>query len=150
MNFPINSEAFIEPPPEELMGVDLKVEFIGALAQAFKSIAANKIERVAGFVGQLAQAQPVLASPSPLSTSSTLTRASTSTRWRSACRRRSCARTTTSKAIREQREQAQQAQQMASMAAPLKDAAQAAKAASETKLGTGSALDAVAGDADQN
>jgi hypothetical protein len=34
---------------------------------------------------------------------------------------------------------------MASMAAPLKDAAQAAKAASETKLGTGSALDAVTG-----
>jgi hypothetical protein len=57
MNFPVNPAAFIEPPPEELSGVDLKVELTGALAQAFKAIAASKIERFAGFVGNLAAAQ---------------------------------------------------------------------------------------------
>jgi hypothetical protein len=146
MNHPINPQAFIEPPPEELAGVDLKIEFIGALAQAFKSIAGGKIERFASYVGNLAAAQanaqqPVTAFDKFDSDQSideyalaigvppTVVRSDDDVA-----------------AIRDQRAQAQQAQQMASMAAPLKDAAQAAKAASETKLNTGSALDAVAGD----
>jgi hypothetical protein len=45
-----------EPPPE-LAGINLKVEFSGALAQAFKAIAAGKIERFVGFVGSVAKAQ---------------------------------------------------------------------------------------------
>jgi hypothetical protein len=146
MNYPVNPEAFIEPPPDALMGVDLKVEFIGALAQAFKSIAAGKIERVASFVGNLAAAQATAQQPvtafdkfdadqsideyaMAIGVPPTVIRSDEDV-----------------EAIRGQRAQAQQAQQMASMAAPLKDAAQAAKAASETRLNTGSALDAVTGD----
>lgn len=47
----------LPPPPPELEGVDLKVELRGALAQAFKAIAGNKIERFVGFVGAVAKAQ---------------------------------------------------------------------------------------------
>lgn len=145
MNFPVSQAAFIEPPPQELSGVDLKLELTGALAQAFKAIAGGKIERFSAFVGNLAAAQakagqPVTAFDKMDSDQSideyglaigvppTIVRSDDDV-----------------EAIRDQRAQQQQAQQMASMAAPLKDAAQAAKAASETKLGTGSALDAVAG-----
>jgi hypothetical protein len=147
MNFPVNKDAFIEPPPEELFGVNLKVELTGALAQAFKQISATKVERVASFVGNLAAAQasagqPVTAFDKFDSDQSideyALAIGAPPTVVRS---------DDDVKAIRDQRDQAQQAQQMASMAAPLKDAAQAAKAASETKLGTGSALDAVTGPA---
>jgi hypothetical protein len=47
-------------------------------------------------------------------------------------------------AMRKGRAQAAQAQQMAQAAQPLKDGAQAVKALGDTKLGTGSVLDAVA------
>lgn len=47
----------LPPPPPELDGVDLKVEMVGALAQAFKSIAGNKLERFVGFIGGVAKAQ---------------------------------------------------------------------------------------------
>lgn len=50
-------KGLLPPPPQELSGVPLKVELIGALAQAFKSIAGGKIERFAGFVGNIAAAQ---------------------------------------------------------------------------------------------
>lgn len=145
MNFPVNPAAFIEPPPDELAGVDLKVEFIGALAQAFKAIAAGKIERVAAYVGKLAADQRAAGEPvtaydkfdadqsideyaMAIGVPPTVVRSDDDVA-----------------AIRDERAKAQQAQAMASMAAPLKDAAQAAKAASETRLGTGSALDAVTG-----
>ncbi len=145
MNFPIMAEAFIEPPPQELQGVNLKLELTGALAQAFKAIAGGKIERLSTYVGNVAAAQRAagLAVTAfdkldvdqsideyaiAIGAPPTVTRSDDDVAQ-----------------IRDDRQQAEQAQQMASMAAPLKDAAQAAKAASETKLGTGSALDAVAG-----
>lgn len=144
MNAPVNPQAFIEAPPDELSEVNLEIEFIGALAQAFKAIAAGKIDRVAGYVsnlaaGQAAAGQEVTAYdkfdvdqsideyaiaigvPPPVIRSDDAVGE-----------------------IRAQRAQAQQAQQAAAMAAPMKDAAMAAKAASETKMGTGSALDAMA------
>jgi hypothetical protein len=147
MNFPVNPAAFIEPPPEELSGVDLKLELTGALAQAFRAIAANKIDRFTGFVGNLAAAQRAAGEPvtafdkldsdqsvdeyaMAIGVPPTVVRSDEDV-----------------ESIRDARAKQQQAQQMAAMAAPLKDAAQAAKAASETKLGTGSALDAVAGGA---
>lgn len=145
MNYPANPDAFIEAPPEELSGVNLKVELIGALAQAFKSIAAGKIDRFSGFVGGLAAAQANAGQPvtafdkfdadqsideyaMAIGVPPTVVRSDDDVA-----------------AIRDDRAKAQQAQQMAAAAGPLKDAALAAKAASETKLGTGSALDAVAG-----
>lgn len=47
----------LPPPPPELEGVDLKVEMVGALAQTFKAIQGNKLERFVGFVGSVAKAQ---------------------------------------------------------------------------------------------
>ena len=47
----------IPPAPEELQGANLKVEYISILAQAQKAVATNGIERLVGFVGQVAQAQ---------------------------------------------------------------------------------------------
>jgi hypothetical protein len=46
-----------EPPPE-LSGADLKVEYISLLAQSQQAIATGAIERMAGFVGNLAGANP--------------------------------------------------------------------------------------------
>lgn len=52
-------EADVLPPaPPELEGVELKVNYISSLAQAQRAVATGGIERLAGFVGQLAQIQP--------------------------------------------------------------------------------------------
>ena len=44
--------------PEELGGVTLKVEYISVMAQAQKAIGTGAIERLAGFVGNMAAAKP--------------------------------------------------------------------------------------------
>lgn len=48
----------LPPPPPELEGVDLKVEYISVLAQAQKSVAVSGIERFVGFAGQIATFKP--------------------------------------------------------------------------------------------
>jgi hypothetical protein len=48
----------VPPPPEELGGVDLKVEYISVMAQAQRAIGTGAIERLAGFVGNLAAVKP--------------------------------------------------------------------------------------------
>jgi hypothetical protein len=45
-------------PPKELDGIDLKVEYISVMAQAQRAIGTGAIERLAGFVGNLAAAKP--------------------------------------------------------------------------------------------
>lgn len=44
--------------PEELAGVDLRVEYISVMAQAQKLVGVGSIERMASFVGNLAGVQP--------------------------------------------------------------------------------------------
>ncbi|MBA4359802.1 MAG: hypothetical protein C0411_03605, partial [Pseudomonas sp.] len=44
----------IPPPPKELAGLDLRVEFTSILAQAQKAIGVQSIERAIGFAGQVA------------------------------------------------------------------------------------------------
>lgn len=44
----------IPPPPEELQGLELRVEYVSILAQAQKMIGTQGIERLAGFVGNIA------------------------------------------------------------------------------------------------
>lgn len=53
----VEADAIPEPPPE-LQGSDLKVEYISLLAQSQQAIATGAIERMAGFVGNLAGANP--------------------------------------------------------------------------------------------
>ncbi len=44
--------------PEELAGVELKVEYISIMAQAQKAVSIAAIERFAGFINQIAQSAP--------------------------------------------------------------------------------------------
>lgn len=138
-------KGLLPPPPPELEGVQLKVELIGALAQAFRSIAGGKIERFVGFAGSIAtaqagsgqevtawdkvdvdqildeHAQAIGVPPSIIRSDEVVAQ------------------------MREARaQQQQQAMQMQAMSAA-KDGAQAAKTLSETEVNGESALDAVAG-----
>jgi len=45
----------LPPPPDELKGVELNVEFISMLAQAQRAIGANSIDRFVGSIGAVAQ-----------------------------------------------------------------------------------------------
>jgi hypothetical protein len=46
-------QGLIPPPPEEIQGTDLKVEYISVMAQAQKLVGISGIERFSGFVGNL-------------------------------------------------------------------------------------------------
>lgn len=48
----------LPPAPAELQGGELEVAFVSLLAQAQKAVDSGSIERLAGFVGRLAQANP--------------------------------------------------------------------------------------------
>jgi hypothetical protein len=48
----------IPPPPPELQGMDISVEFVSILAQAQRAIATNGIDRFVGNLGQVAQFKP--------------------------------------------------------------------------------------------
>lgn len=48
----------LPPPPPELYGVDLNVEFVSMLAQAQKAIGTNSIDRFVGNLGVVAQMKP--------------------------------------------------------------------------------------------
>lgn len=48
----------LPPPPEELAGLDLKVEYISILAQAQKALGVSAIERTVAFAGNLAGIAP--------------------------------------------------------------------------------------------
>lgn len=50
----------IPPPPPELQGVDLKVEYLSVMAQAQKLAGIANLERFAGFAGQAIAANPAL------------------------------------------------------------------------------------------
>lgn len=51
----------IPPPPQELAGQELKVEYTSIMAQAQKLVATAGLERFVGFVGNLAAAKPDIA-----------------------------------------------------------------------------------------
>nr|BDD45123.1 tail protein [bacterium] len=49
------NRGMLEPPPEEIQGMPLRVEYISVLAQAQKALGLGNIERFIGFVGSVAQ-----------------------------------------------------------------------------------------------
>lgn len=51
-------QGYIPPPPDELQGMKLKVEYVSVMAQAQKLVGISGIERFFGFVGQVAQFKP--------------------------------------------------------------------------------------------
>lgn len=48
----------VPPPPEELQGRDLDVEFVSMLAQAQRAVATNSVDRFVGNLGAIAQFKP--------------------------------------------------------------------------------------------
>lgn len=48
----------VPPPPEELQGRELNVEFVSMLAQAQRAVATNSIDRFVGNLGNVAQFKP--------------------------------------------------------------------------------------------
>lgn len=48
----------LPPPPPELHGIDLNVEYVSVLAQAQRAVATNGIDRFVGNLGQVAQFKP--------------------------------------------------------------------------------------------
>ena len=48
----------VPPPPEELQGQDLNVDFISMLAQAQRAVATNSVDRFVGNLGMIAQMKP--------------------------------------------------------------------------------------------
>lgn len=53
----MQKRGMLPPPPEEIQGQPLRVEYISVLAQAQKAMGIGNIERFVGFVGNLAQLQ---------------------------------------------------------------------------------------------
>ena len=48
----------LPPPPEEMLGADVKIDYISVLAQAQKLVDTGAIERWVGFTGQVASLRP--------------------------------------------------------------------------------------------
>jgi hypothetical protein len=48
----------VPPPPEELQGSDINVEFVSMLAQAQRAVGTNSIDRFVGNLGAVAQFKP--------------------------------------------------------------------------------------------
>ena len=48
----------LPPPPAELQGIDLNIEFISVLAQAQKAVGTNSVDRLVGNLGAVAQFKP--------------------------------------------------------------------------------------------
>jgi hypothetical protein len=53
-----NGESILPPPPQELQGMELKVEFTSILAQAQRAVNVNGIDRYTFSLGSLAQFKP--------------------------------------------------------------------------------------------
>lgn len=53
-----NGESLVPPPPEELQGQDLNVDFVSTLAQAQRAVSTNAVDRFVGNLGQIAQLKP--------------------------------------------------------------------------------------------
>jgi hypothetical protein len=54
----MSRRGLLPPPPQDIQGSDLKVEYVSIMAQAQKMIATASIERFLGFVGNVSAAYP--------------------------------------------------------------------------------------------
>jgi hypothetical protein len=122
----------LPPPPQELIGQDIKVEYIGVFAQAQKMIANAPISETATFVGQLALVKPEVTDKFDFDQAVDEFSMGNGTPPRCIVPDDEVAGKRADRA--KQQQQMQAASQMAA-------AADTAKKASETKLGEGSLLD---------
>ena len=126
----------LPPPPQEIAGVSIKVQYISILAQAQKSLGVQQIQRVVGFIGMCAQMNPQVTDGFD---------------WDEALREVNGAEGAPAKLIftqeqidatRAQRAKLQQAQQAAAMA---ESASKTTKNLAGSPMGGGSALDGIMG-----
>ncbi len=126
----------IPPPPPELQGNDLKIEYISTLAQAQKMVATTSIEQAARFVGSMVSVFPEVADnvdadetvrkyADALGVPPEMIRSEDDVQG-----------------IRQQRQKQQQAEQAAQSAERM---VEGAKTLSATRVGQNSALDAIMG-----
>ena len=116
----------IPPPPEELAGVPLKIEYTSILAQAMKAAGVVGIERTAQFVANLAAADPSVMDNFDADA------AVGEYNDRTGGPARIIRSADDVEAIREARAQQQRMQQMAEMAPAMRDGAQAIKTLDES------------------
>lgn len=124
----------IPPPPDELQGTDLRVEYISMLAQAQKAVGTTAIEQTVAFVGNLAAVKPEILDK--LDEDEAIDNYSEMTGIPPKIIR-------SKEVVDAIRQKKQQEKQAAEVAATLPGMVQGAKVLSETKVGTGSALDAL-------
>ena len=120
----------IPPPPQQLQGANLKIEYISILAQAQKLLGTANIEKVAAFTGSLASINPAAVDKfdvdEAIDTYSSMHGINPN-----------IIRTKDEvKVLREIRQKQQQMAQMAQMAQPIERFAKAGKAMGETDGGT--------------
>lgn len=129
----------LPPPPEELSGEPLKVEFVSILTQMQRMVGIGQIERTTAFIGNLAGAVPDVLDK--LNTDELIDEYS----YRAGSPAKIIRGADEVAKIREQRaQQMQQQQTMASMPA-VKDGAEAARLLSETDVNDKSLLDTLVG-----
>jgi hypothetical protein len=126
----------IPQPPQEVQGQDLKVEYTSILAQAQQAVAIAGIERFMGMVGSMAGVDPDVLDK--VDFDQVVDEVGEALRVPPAIIR-------ADDAVAEQRQAKAAQQNQMAMAAAAQPAAESAKTLSETRLGTGSALDILTG-----
>ena len=123
------------PPPQELQGQGLKVEYTSVMAQAQKLIGTSAVERVTGFVGNLMQIG--------FTDAGDVLNAGEAVREYAAMYGTPPTMINSPEVVKQKqvlKQKAQQAQQMAEMMPALAQGASAARTLSETNVGEISAL----------
>lgn len=116
----------IPPPPREVQGQEIKVEYTSIMAQAMKLMGIANVEKTTQFVGGMAQMNP--AALDKLDTDAAIDVYAEM----QGIDPRIIRTSDQVQGLREQRAQQQRMQQLAAAARPMKDAAQAGKAMGET------------------
>lgn len=129
----------LPPPPEEIEGMEIRVDFTSVLTQAQRLLGISQTERAVGFVGNLAAAFPDAADNLD-------TDAIVKDYWeRSGATAAGLRDPEVRDAMRKQRAQAQQAERAAAMAPAVQQGADAARLLSEADTGSGSMLERLVG-----
>lgn len=132
----MNRAGEFTPPPKEIEGMDIKVEYISLLAQAQKMVGTTSIEQTAAFVGRIASAAPEVMDK--LDAEETVDQYAELVGAPPKMIR-------TDDQVAELRAKRAQAQQAQALLAAGESAASTGKTLAETKVGTNSALDALTG-----
>jgi hypothetical protein len=131
----------IPPPPEELEGMPLKVEYVSLLAQAQRMVGANTIDRMVGFIGGLAKVQADAGEAPDIFDKVDFDQAADEYAEALGVMPTIIRSDDEVAALRAHRAQQAQMQQLAAAAKPVADAAKAAKDLSETQVNGRSAID---------